>query len=295
MSLRSRARFVQARLSIPFQQAQAAIRALGERTAEVSRSTGAPLKFADLVLIQEPLLRDQISAVVRRRPEITAFGLGVFDQERKPRSQVTREIQEGQEEMFEPEKLMNFLMCCEWIDQLERTKRPTDRHDSYGHKHRVERWQGAFRAVESHVSNGMMIAAAIHKGLEVRPTHPGSPNCHMNLSARSIAALDKEVEAIRRIWRLVEAAKSGRGAAFEIDGIPVVGPRGPSSVEALCGIKPSTFKALCASGRWETETGHAPFAPRPDVPTSTWFAPVESLECACRLWSERRRSTDSAA
>lgn len=294
MSLRSRTRFVRESLDIPFQQAQSAIRALGERTAALSSSTGVPLKYSDLVLVQETELREELRRVIQARPDITAFGLGVFDQDRKRRAQVEEELRSGQEEMLRPKELLNFVLCCEWLDQVERTKRPTRKHHSYGHKHRVERWLGAFKGFGCHISNGMFIAAAIHKGFEIRATRPGSPNCYLNVSTKSVAALDKEIEKVTEIRRLVAAARSGRSMAFTIDGVPVVGPRGPESVESLCGIKPARFKALCSSGAWLAETGFAPVPPRPDVPTSTWYVPIESLEIARRVWSTQQWSSPAA-
>ena len=294
MSLRSRARFVRESLNISFQQALSAIRALGERTAALSRATGVPLKYSDLTLVQEGELQQQLRGVVQAHPDLTAFGLGVYNQGRKSPSQVGQEVRLGQEEMLQPKEMLNFVLCCEWLDQVERTKRPTRKHQSYGYKHRVERWLGAFKGFGCHISNGMFIAAAVHKGFEIQATRPGSPNCYLNISSRSVAALDKEIEMITEIRQLVAAARSGRSMAFMIDGIPVVGPRGPQSVEALCNIKPSRFEALCSSGEWEAETGFAPVPPRQDVPTSTWFVPLESLEAARRVWADQERSNPAA-
>jgi hypothetical protein len=95
-------------------------------------------------------------------------------------------------------------LCREWI-RLHCTPTKTIRTaaDSYGLKHRVERWtstlgktfeqvdrQGRRWAADYHyVSNGAFIAAMWHEGYEIRRCSPGSPNACFNARYRRTAVL----------------------------------------------------------------------------------------------------------
>jgi hypothetical protein len=74
--------------------------------------------------------------------------------------------------------LDEFITCCEWISKYQTHFSRKDlkefnflRHhlNSYYLTHSIEKWSG------SHISNGALIAALIHKGIKYKPVL-GSPD-----------------------------------------------------------------------------------------------------------------------
>jgi hypothetical protein len=72
MSLRSRARNVQRAANLPYQKAVAALRALGEKPAELSAKHGWPLGRADLYLVDKALDAEYCEVAERGRPVVIA-------------------------------------------------------------------------------------------------------------------------------------------------------------------------------------------------------------------------------
>ena len=69
-----------------------------------------------------------------------------------------------------------FIRAVEWLHHIPR--RNTVSLDSYWLKHQAEWWSG------NYVSNGALIAAAIHLGFKVEPIS-GSPNALIGAAGRS--------------------------------------------------------------------------------------------------------------
>jgi hypothetical protein len=69
-----------------------------------------------------------------------------------------------------------FLRAVEWLNHIPRRK--SVNLGSYGLKHQAERWGGAY------VSNGALIAAAIHLGFKVERVR-GTPNALINVAGRT--------------------------------------------------------------------------------------------------------------
>ena len=79
-------------------------------------------------------------------------------------------------------------------------------HGSYALKHSAERW-GERNGLEGYVSNGALIAAALHLGFLVRPDDPRSlsmqwlgkvrPNARIGLSRKGLKAVMAEIEQAR--------------------------------------------------------------------------------------------------
>lgn len=197
MSLSSRANHLQEKLGFRHQQATEAIKRFGECSGELAKTQGWSLKQSDEFLAQEDTLRAQVLAVQARDPAVTAFGLGIFDQFRRESrgEDVAAKFQHERDEMLTMPSLGQFAFCCEWLRGVERTKNINTRFNSYGHKHRVEGFYGVY------ISNGMFIAAAIHLEFLVRRDSPHSPNCCINVSARSIKAMDAEADRRRAAVR----------------------------------------------------------------------------------------------
>jgi hypothetical protein len=74
------------------------------------------------------------------------------------------------------EGLSYFLRAAEWLSHIPRHKTPN--LGSYFLKHQAERWTGDY------VSNGALIAAAIHLGFKVEPIQ-GTPNALINVATRT--------------------------------------------------------------------------------------------------------------
>jgi len=69
-----------------------------------------------------------------------------------------------------------FLHAIDWLGHIP--KRKTVNYGSYGLKHQAERW------ARGYVSNGALIAAAIHLGFKVKRV-PGTPNALINVAGRT--------------------------------------------------------------------------------------------------------------
>lgn len=69
-----------------------------------------------------------------------------------------------------------FIRAVEWLRHIPTRK--TVNLGSYGLKHQAERWGGDY------VSNGALIAAAIHLGFKVERIS-GTPNALINVAGRS--------------------------------------------------------------------------------------------------------------
>jgi hypothetical protein len=121
--------------------------------------------------------RIQIQRVMEQCPKITVNGLGfgnlieLLDHELR--------FQDARLEMLSECCCRQFCSAVSWLAQCGRTKGIARGETSYGLKHEAERWAGHY------ISNGMLIAAAIHLGFIVLGGKaPDSPIAHLNISAR---------------------------------------------------------------------------------------------------------------
>ncbi len=69
-----------------------------------------------------------------------------------------------------------FLRAVAWLNHIPRRK--TVNLGSYSLKHQAERWAGDY------ISNGAIIAAAIHLGFRIEPIF-GTPNARINVVGRT--------------------------------------------------------------------------------------------------------------
>jgi hypothetical protein len=113
---------------------------------------------------------NDIQAVMKRIPQLTAFGIGTF------KEGDTAEFHRGQEELLA--SVEQCTKVCEWLSRLDKQKTINTRRSSYGLKHLAERAVG-------YVANGVFIAAAVHCGFPYRLS-PGSPNVCFGISERSV-------------------------------------------------------------------------------------------------------------
>ena len=125
-----------------------------------------------------------IRAVVSQLPQLTDFGVGIF-QNGRGLSEVERnkKIKEEQEALIQSVEAFN--KTCSWLSQIDKLKNINYKHSSYGLKHIAENDIG-------YITNGVFIAAAIHCGFEFK-TEFGSPNVCFNMSEKSIKNAEKRI------------------------------------------------------------------------------------------------------
>ncbi len=126
---------------------------------------------------------ETIDSVVAKEPTLTAFGLGVFDQSRLTGPERKKKFDDDRAEMYGSECEQQFMQACRFLAEVAPIATFNSRRTSYGLKHVCERWAGRY------ISNGMLIAAAIHSGFKWRKVNWDSPNVVFNISERSLKTL----------------------------------------------------------------------------------------------------------
>jgi len=119
--------------------------------------------------------RLRIERVMSSCPALTTFGFGTFEHQGAPGD--TRDFMAQRKEMLSEQSCLQFCIAGAWLNQCGRIVDVNRSASSYALKHEAERWAGRY------VSNGMLIAAAVHLGYSVRQCRPGSPNVYLNISA----------------------------------------------------------------------------------------------------------------
>ena len=113
---------------------------------------------------------------MKTEPLLTDFGLGL------PYGTKIRSRRKKMKE--EKARLLNsleiFEAACEWLNGIEKTQSINSRHSSYFLKHITERRSGI-----GHISNGVLIAAAIYCGFDYKSAR-NHPNVVFNMSQDSI-------------------------------------------------------------------------------------------------------------
>jgi hypothetical protein len=119
--------------------------------------------------------REDIRAVIDRVPELTYFGVGLYE---GPCEDYEEKLRQKQEQLLESSAICTKV--CEWLASIEPAKTMNRHHTSYGLKHTAEREIGKY------VSNGVFIAAAIHCGFRYR-RDGDSPYMLFAMSKRSLS------------------------------------------------------------------------------------------------------------
>jgi hypothetical protein len=126
-----------------------------------------------------PMTRSDIEAVLEKCPNLTAFGIGVFDERNLGRKEREAEFKEKRE------KLLTDSDGCSraeaWLMSKPRRETINSRRSSYGLKHVAAHDIG-------YVTNGAFIAAAIHCGFKFQ-IYYRSPNVGINISERGLRDL----------------------------------------------------------------------------------------------------------
>ncbi len=118
--------------------------------------------------------REDILAVIDRVPQLTYFGVGLYE---SPGEDYQEKLRQKQEQLLESSAICTKV--CEWLATIEPAKTMNRHRTSYGLKHTVELQIGEY------VSNGVFIAAAIHCGFRYR-RDGDSANMLFGMSERSL-------------------------------------------------------------------------------------------------------------
>ncbi|HVV74169.1 MAG TPA: hypothetical protein VHI52_22215 [Verrucomicrobiae bacterium] len=115
---------------------------------------------------------------MEKLPGLNAFGVGLYNHGRgKTPEERERETAEGKAALRRD--VDGCTRAAEWLSRWGRTESINSRQSSYTYKHWAEDVTGGY------LTNGALIAAAIHLGFQVKRDGL-SPNVFLNISQRSL-------------------------------------------------------------------------------------------------------------
>ena len=124
-------------------------------------------------------LRNQMKNVLNNHPNLCDFGW-------RTRAMTDTKFQEERNKMLTNDALVQFKSACEWVGLMEPIKTIYPRPSSYGLKHTAEKY------MDTYITNGVFIAAALHFGYRYRLCRADSPNCSFNMSKMTIKNYTKK-------------------------------------------------------------------------------------------------------
>lgn len=168
---------------IPLNEAQDRVAIVNGGVHSWARSVAA-LEAPSAVRSGEIMIADDIRTVMERWPTLNHFGFEVSPQAKKPYHIALAENRE-----LLAKAVDECNRAAQFLRHVDKRKTINSKAgSSYGLKHQVEYFSRA-RSGDStrndYVANGSFICAALHLGFEVRATHLGGPNVHLNVSSRS--------------------------------------------------------------------------------------------------------------
>ena len=128
--------------------------------------------------------RDAIKLVLAQEATLTRYGLGVFEPWRKTPEQREAELIKGREAMLLPYHMGEFIRARDFLSQFAHRATINTKISSYGLKHQAEQFYRERGAGASYVSNGLLIAAAVHLGFKIKQVGD-SPNPYFNLGSKN--------------------------------------------------------------------------------------------------------------
>lgn len=168
---------------IPLNEAQDRIAIANGGVRSWARSVAA-LEGPSAARSGEIMTAGDIRTVMERWPTLNHFGFEVSARAEKPYHIALAENRERlAAAVDECNRAAHFLRYVE----KRKTINPKA-GSSYGLKHQVEYFSRALSGdstSNNYVANGSFICAALFLGFEVRATHLGGPNVHLNISSRS--------------------------------------------------------------------------------------------------------------
>lgn len=145
---------------------------------------------------------NQLESVMRQHADLTYFGIGIFDECRKPPEQ--RRIEHAAQREKLRQSADRVHATVEWLrSNIEPVQAINQRRTSYGLKHVAEKQIG-------YITNGVFIAAALIVGYR-HEARPGSPNVSFGMGERSIKAVERANETARHAARGCHPRAGGFG------------------------------------------------------------------------------------
>lgn len=142
-----------------------------------------------------------IRSVLERVPRLTSHGIGLTQYTRNPDGsretpyQHFERAQDSRKEFLNDYHVEEFLLSLAFVLRVKRIKTINPYSNSYWLKHIAENYACTYpdgRTLgRGYVSNGVLIAAAVHAGFNIRDRY-GSVNVTFNMSKPSLIDLDCE-------------------------------------------------------------------------------------------------------
>ena len=121
-------------------------------------------------------MNKDIETVVEKIPQLTDFGIGIYQRFKGTREERLTEFKKQQEILLNSEEA--FYRVVEWLEDKPKRKSINYKHTSYGLKHIAEKKIG-------YITNGVFIAAMVHCGFDYKQIS-GSPNVRFNISEKGL-------------------------------------------------------------------------------------------------------------
>lgn len=143
-----------------------------------------------------------LRGVAERFPTLTASGFGIGDwRPKQTPSERRKEFADGRAELVSEYAVEPFLASLAFVSRVERTKTIRPATNSYWLKHIAENYDCTYPSGEKlgpvYVPNGLLVAAAIHAGFDVKPHTDDygreTLNAGFNMGKSSLYDLDCEI------------------------------------------------------------------------------------------------------
>ena len=124
----------------------------------------------------EQITKNEFERLLDNNPELTTHGFGVDAEYRY-------DVKKERADLFN--LYDEFLVCCQFLSQLNRRKTANRRWHTYRVKHKIERWASS-RGVKPHyIPEGACVAAAVYLGFNFKH-YKKYPHILLNISEKSI-------------------------------------------------------------------------------------------------------------
>lgn len=130
---------------------------------------------------------DAVAAVQKKAPALTTFGIGIPDDPLKIQAQLEADMRDASADMMRDFCLRQFIRACAYLETRVKSEKMNTSMDSSSIKYHAQAFNTKLgrELVEHYISNGMLIAAAIHMGFTCRIA-PANINVYMNIDEPSV-------------------------------------------------------------------------------------------------------------
>jgi len=140
-------------------------------------------------VLSRALARVGVRRAMEMEPHLTTTGYGIAWQYYKTADERRAALKELREELLSDWSADQFELACIYLAKLDRRKTINRDFTSYNLKHQAERLsrdRNEHTHLGNYVCNGILIAAALAAGFQVRPVAWDSLNGFLNASTRSV-------------------------------------------------------------------------------------------------------------